>query len=137
MSQFLFKILTKPCIRHSIPKYTFYHIKQLNTRSVQFRVQFSKKITKSNKINEIKCFNSTSPHVNETPINTITEATAKQQSLNIFKRFKEAYKQHGKILIWCHVATCCGWFAGFFLLSKGYYKIFYNIFYIIIKINKL
>lgn len=42
-----------------------------------------------------------------------------QKSASIFKRFKEAYKQHGKILIWTHAITCCGWITGFFMLSKG------------------
>lgn len=45
----------------------------------------------------------------------------KQQS--IFKRFKDAYKQHGKIFIWCHVLTCVGWIVGFFTLSKAGFNI--------------
>lgn len=40
------------------------------------------------------------------------------QSSSIFKRFKEAYKQHGKILIAVHFTTGAGWVFGFFLLSK-------------------
>ena len=52
-----------------------------------------------------------------TPTNS--EAVAGQVKLSIFKRFKEAYKQHGKILIWTHVVTCCGWIVGLFFLSKG------------------
>ena len=39
-------------------------------------------------------------------------------STSIFKRFKEAYKQHGKILIAVHFTTGAGWVFGFFLLSK-------------------
>jgi hypothetical protein len=48
-----------------------------------------------------------------------TPAEQQQVKLSIFKRFKEAYKQHGKILIWTHVFACCGWIVGLFFLSKG------------------
>ncbi len=64
---------------------------------------------------------------------------SEQQSLSIFKRFKEAYKQHGKVLIYCHITTCFGWIIGFFFLSKrfnsnfffyyklrDYFKFFFN-----------
>jgi hypothetical protein len=49
---------------------------------------------------------------------TQQEAEAATQK-SIFKRFKDAYKQHGKILIWCHFVTCFGWIVGFFLLAQG------------------
>lgn len=39
-------------------------------------------------------------------------------SKSIFKRFKDAYKQHGKVLIYVHIATCFGWVLGFFALSN-------------------
>lgn len=68
--------------------------------------------------NQLKCFNSSNkPSNGEATLNT--QKLAEEKSLSIFKRFKEAYKQHGKILIWCHVITCCGWITGFFFLSKG------------------
>lgn len=41
----------------------------------------------------------------------------------IFQKFKEAYKQHGKILLYCHIITCCGWITGFFFLAKSGYDI--------------
>ena len=47
-----------------------------------------------------------------------SQSPAAPPSNSIFKRFKEAYKQHGKILIWCHVVTCCGWITGLFVLAK-------------------
>lgn len=48
--------------------------------------------------------------------NTVVNQTG---SISIFKRFKEAYKQHGKILIWCHFISCWGWVIGFFFLAKA------------------
>ncbi len=45
---------------------------------------------------------------------SVQEASQK----SIFKRFKDAYKQHGKVLIYVHIATCFGWIIGFFALSK-------------------
>lgn len=63
---------------------------------------------------------STKPNAPSTPKPEqppVAEST-KAQTLSIFQRFKEAYKQHGKILIYCHIITCCGWFAGFFVLAE-------------------
>jgi hypothetical protein len=61
-----------------------------------------------------------SSEVNKTPTIAAHETSLPktEQSLSIFKRFKEAYKQHGKVLIYCHITTCFGWIIGFFLLSK-------------------
>lgn len=50
---------------------------------------------------------------------TVTQSPA-AETASIFKRFKEAYKQHGKILICTHAVTSIGWYSGFFMLSKGY-----------------
>ena len=36
---------------------------------------------------------------------------------SIFSRFKDAYKQHGKVLIYCHIASSFGWVFSFFALS--------------------
>lgn len=48
------------------------------------------------------------------------EAVPKQKESNsIFKRFKDAYKQHGKVLIYVHITTCCGWITGLFFLAKS------------------
>ena len=57
------------------------------------------------------------------PANNSTKGEA--GNLSIFKRFKEAYKQHGKILIWCHVVTCCGWIVAFYCLARSGFDIFY------------
>ena len=59
---------------------------------------------------------STKPGANESLGSTSTSTQA--QSLSIFKRFKEAYKQHGKVLIYCHIVLCCGWIVGFYFLSN-------------------
>ncbi|RMZ96128.1 hypothetical protein BpHYR1_044184 [Brachionus plicatilis] len=40
-------------------------------------------------------------------------------SVSIFKRFKDAYKQHGKILIACHFVSSWGWIISFFFLAKA------------------
>lgn len=58
-----------------------------------------------------------------TPTATSTTTTTTTTSMGIFKRFKEAYKQHGKILIACHVLTSIGWYVGFFFLSKSGFDI--------------
>lgn len=42
-----------------------------------------------------------------------------KDSGNIFKRFKIAYKQHGKILIICHLISSWGWIVSFFFLAKA------------------
>lgn len=38
---------------------------------------------------------------------------------SIFKRFKDAYKQHGKILVTCHFISSWGWIISFFFLAKA------------------
>lgn len=48
-----------------------------------------------------------------------SESTARAETMSIFKRFKAAYKQHGKILIWTHLVTSVGWITGFFMLAEG------------------
>lgn len=55
--------------------------------------------------------------VNSNETKTSATATSQGQSLSIFKRFKDAYKQHGKILIYTHIVLCCGWIVGFYFLS--------------------
>jgi hypothetical protein len=47
-----------------------------------------------------------------------TESETVKPKEGIFKRFKSAYKQHGKVLIYTHIVTCCGWITGFYLLSQ-------------------
>ena len=47
-----------------------------------------------------------------------------QQSASIFTRFKEAYKQHGKVLVCCHLVLCVGWITGFYILSTWYVHVF-------------
>lgn len=66
--------------------------------------------TKPNGSNNLKLINRRNNSVN----NPGEEIAQQSQSLSIFKRFKEAYRQHGKILIWVHVLTCMGWMTGFF-----------------------
>lgn len=53
----------------------------------------------------------------------LANESAKAQTFSIFQRFKQAYKQHGKILIYCHILTCCGWFAGFFVLAENGFEL--------------
>ena len=72
----------------------------INNRSIQIQNQLKQNLNQSKDINR------------DVPIEQVVKKS-------IFKRFKEAYKQHGKILLWCHVITCCGWIVGFFLLSEG------------------
>lgn len=50
---------------------------------------------------------------------TSTTAEAQQaSSKSILKRFKDAYKQHGKVLIAVHVVASFGWIFSFFALAK-------------------
>ncbi len=43
---------------------------------------------------------------------------AEASSLSIFKRFKDAYKQHGKVLVGVHILASFGWIFSFFALAK-------------------
>jgi len=42
---------------------------------------------------------------------------------SVFERFKDAYKQHGKVLIAVHIVTSCTWVTSFFILSNFGYDI--------------
>ncbi|XP_076469820.1 protein FAM210A-like [Babylonia areolata] len=44
---------------------------------------------------------------------------AGEENLSIFKRFKRAYKEHGKILVMVHVATSIVWYGSFYALARG------------------
>lgn len=61
-----------------------------------------------------------SSEVSKSNIAEKSEASKK----SIFKRFKDAYKQHGKVLIYVHVATSISWVISFFALSHRYYLFF-------------
>ena len=37
----------------------------------------------------------------------------------IVQRFKDAYKEYGKILIGVHLVTSIGWFGGFYYMAKA------------------
>lgn len=52
-----------------------------------------------------------------------TPPSSTTEQASIFKRFKEAYKQHGMVLIATHMVTSVGWITGFYMLSKGYINI--------------
>ena len=45
--------------------------------------------------------------------NQIAEDKTEEESVGIFKRFKDAYKQYGKVMIVFHVATSCVWYGSF------------------------
>ena len=91
------------------------HVKQVN---VAFKMPQLKSIKMSDR--QFKNLNSRenfySSEVAKGDLNTTSGG--QQQSLSIFKRFKEAYKQHGKVLIYCHLTTCVGWMIGFFCLFE-------------------
>lgn len=68
------------------------------------------------------------PSASQQPSKPTESAAAKTPSstteqASIFKRFKEAYKQHGMVLIGTHMVTSVGWITGFYMLSKGYINI--------------
>lgn len=97
-------------------------IKELNKQHVQrFRdLIFSTKRDRfSTKPTQEPTTTSTTTTTKITPTGTTSTTT----SIGIFKRFKEAYKQHGKVLIACHVLTSIGWYVGFFFLSKSGFDI--------------
>lgn len=45
------------------------------------------------------------------------------KSLSIFQRFKQAYKQHGKVLVGVHVATSTVWLGCFYYLAQSGFDI--------------
>ncbi|KAL8608779.1 hypothetical protein ACOMHN_065516 [Nucella lapillus] len=47
------------------------------------------------------------------------EETVPEEKLSIFKRFKRAYKEHGKILVAVHVATSIVWYGSFYVIARG------------------
>ena len=48
---------------------------------------------------------------------TETPVVAEVQG-SIFKRFKDAYRKHGKVLLYIHFSTCICWIIGFYFLAK-------------------
>ena len=54
---------------------------------------------------------------NEANIKTEKEAST-QTSLTIFGRFKNAYKEYGKVLVCVHVATSAIWYGAFFYAAR-------------------
>ncbi len=78
--------------------------------------------SKSNNIKLIdKRFKNLNSRENFFSSETSTKASKNFQDVSqksIFRRFKDAYKQHGKVLIYVHITTCFGWIIGFFALSK-------------------
>ncbi|XP_062575586.1 protein FAM210A-like [Saccostrea cucullata] len=51
-----------------------------------------------------------------------TKATAVEtEKLSVFKRFKQTYKEHGKVLVGVHLVTSLVWYGSFYLiLSSGF-----------------
>ena len=80
----------------------------------------SKSLTKKNpKLNILKQYEINNGNWTIKHSKRFAETEANNQpSPGIFKRFKEAYKQHGKILIAVHFTSGAGWIFGFFLLSQ-------------------
>lgn len=86
-----------------------------------------------NRENQTNNFNKANETVESATTNKTLTAATEQASKNatqtiisnaeaevpagIFKRFKAAYKQHGKVLLACHVVLCGFWFTGFYFLA--------------------
>jgi hypothetical protein len=100
-------------------------IKEMNKQQVQrFReLLFSIKRNRFSTKPDQESTTTSSTNTIKSSSSPTTSATTTTTSIGIFKRFKEAYKQHGKILIACHVLTSIGWYVGFFFLSKSGYDI--------------
>lgn len=83
------------------------------------------RLIKFNKIHNtpIKEPNTSSKATSTTATTVAEQQAVNATSLSIFKRFKEAYKAQGKVLIYCHIVTCCGWMVGFYFLSKSGYDL--------------
>jgi hypothetical protein len=136
MSGYLSKLLFK-----NNSKSFFIQLKPLCTKpSVNFNNRLLRNTIKRNDIIvnkfEIGCFKIQRNYVrlynrehqlpgnvksNQIPLQTIPETMVvneAEQQLGIFKRFKDAYKKHGKVLIICHVTTCIGWVIGLYLLAE-------------------
>ena len=115
VSNIIFANLTSSSNK-SLKNVKFYNIKESNHR-FKSRSTENFRLINDNKILLKRVYNTGSnPIESKTPTinaNTTTQA----QSLSIFKRFKEAYKQHGQVLIYTHIVLCCGWIVGFYFLS--------------------
>ena len=48
------------------------------------------------------------------------ECTPKEENVGIFQRFKNAYKEYGKVLVGVHVATSTVWFGAFYYAAVRY-----------------
>lgn len=97
-------------IRFAIPKNLINQTQQQNNSSFKLiDKRFKNLNTKEN----------FSSQVNKLPINKETDIAKK----SIFKRFKEAYNKHGKVLIAVHIVTSCSWVTSFFILSSFGYDI--------------
>jgi hypothetical protein len=59
-------------------------------------------------------------NLNNKPTETppIYNGAETQVQLSIFKRFKEAYKKHGKVIVIIHLGLCVVWVTCFYFLSK-------------------
>lgn len=65
-------------------------------------------------------FSSGTNKAKDTTGTSSTTAEAQEaSSKSIFKRFKDAYKQHGKVLIAVHIMASFGWIFSFFALAKS------------------
>lgn len=45
---------------------------------------------------------------------------AETAQLSVFKRFKDAYRQHGKVIIFIHIGNCMLWITGLYILAKRF-----------------
>jgi len=55
----------------------------------------------------------------EIPASEGATATAEKQAPGIIQRFKDTYKQHGKVLVAVHLATSAVWFGTFFYAAAS------------------
>jgi hypothetical protein len=116
VSNIIFASLTKSSNKNlKDSNFKFFNIKDSNQR---FKSRSTEKLPNDNKILLKRVYNTGSNPVQETKTPTPSTATTTEaQSKSIFKRFKEAYKQHGQVLIYTHIVLCCGWIVSFYFLS--------------------
>ena len=61
-----------------------------------------------------------SQKIHDIPQEPVKDTTnAPQQSPGLFQRFKDAYKEYGKVLIGVHAVTSCMWYGGFYYMAKS------------------
>jgi hypothetical protein len=75
-------------------------------------------VNRTNANSPNKTLNGSKIMPNTTDVPLAKPIVEQQNQMNIFKRFKDAYRKHGKVLILVHLVSSVGWISSFYVLSK-------------------